>query len=85
MNLKTIRKVQKVLDSYINSTREFLHVLEVIEDKELRKVLCNYALLYGALNIELAKYMLKTVPKAIKQETIDKEFEKLMRQLKNGK
>jgi len=85
MKIKTIQKLQKVIDEYIQSTKDFYYILETIKDKKIKKILIKYLSLYGALNINLTKYMLQNIYNIIEQKTIDTEFEKLMRQLKNGK
>ena len=85
MKRKTINKIQDVIDAYIQSTKDFLHIIETIEDKQIRKVLIKLALLYGALNINLAMYMVGIIPNLIKPKSVEEEFERLMRQLENGK
>ncbi len=84
MKRKKFKEIQKIIDEYIQTTREFLHILETIEDKKIRKILIKHALLYGALNINLAMYMVGIIPHIMKSKSVEEEFERLMRQLEKG-
>ena len=83
--LNKIKQIQEILDTFIDSTRKLYEIANQEQDKEIKKILIKHIALYGLLNINLVKFVMQIVPNSVQKDIMDAEFEKLMRQLKNGK